>query len=188
MYADQDMDTFAPDEATPFANEEALTGLEPQPEEVLAMGRYLGIGIDRGEQYLLSVAREAVAAPVLAPWQVCDAEVGSCLALEAHTCTTHTHLFWFVDGFKFIKVLSGRDVDEYGHKDSKLEYSGGYLVLAGAQKDKAFPCCHSETKNNRIIGTAMTNTTGAGALGAVLSIQMYIRRSVPTGYNLKLGG
>jgi len=63
------MDTFAPDEATPFANEEALTGLEPQPEEVLAMGRYLGIGIDRGEQYLLSVAREAVAAPVLAPWQ-----------------------------------------------------------------------------------------------------------------------
>ena len=43
---------------------------EPNPSEVASMGRYLGIAAERGEAYLMCVAREAVMAPVLAPWQV----------------------------------------------------------------------------------------------------------------------
>ena len=39
------------------------------PEEVRAMGAYLGVDLMAGEHFLLAVAREAVVSPVLAPWE-----------------------------------------------------------------------------------------------------------------------
>jgi hypothetical protein len=47
---------------------------EPSPEELVSMGQYLGIDVENGESYLMGVAREAVIAPVLAPWQELEDE------------------------------------------------------------------------------------------------------------------
>eukprot|EP00854_Cymbomonas_tetramitiformis_P016256 gene16256-19291_t len=47
------------------------------PEEVASMAKYLGVNLDQGEYHLLAIAREAVIAPVLSPWQEMADENGN---------------------------------------------------------------------------------------------------------------
>jgi len=72
-----------------------LTAVGPvtaTPEEVLAMAHYLGIAVERGEVYLLGVAREAICAPVLPPWQELEDARGNPYYYNHHTrdsCRRH---------------------------------------------------------------------------------------------------
>lgn len=63
----------------------AMTPDTTTPEEVLAMAHYLGIAVERGELYLLGVAREAVSAPVLPPWQELEDAQGNPYFYNHHT-------------------------------------------------------------------------------------------------------
>ena len=47
------------------------------PEEVSAMGAYLGVNLEAGEHFLLAVAKEAVVSPVVPPWEELEDDRGN---------------------------------------------------------------------------------------------------------------
>jgi hypothetical protein len=47
------------------------------PEEVSAMGAYLGVDLAAGEHFLLAVAKEAVVSPVVPPWEELEDDKGN---------------------------------------------------------------------------------------------------------------
>uniref|UniRef100_A0A7S0WN84 WW domain-containing protein n=1 Tax=Pyramimonas obovata TaxID=1411642 RepID=A0A7S0WN84_9CHLO len=65
------------DPSDPGALKSGMAETEPSPEEVVSMGQYLGVNVETGESYLMAVAKEAVIAPVLAPWQEMEDENGN---------------------------------------------------------------------------------------------------------------
>ena len=68
----------AADAAAPAAGEDPTT--PPQvllPEEVTAMGAYLGVNLEAGEHFLLAVAKEAVVSAVKPPWEELEDEKGN---------------------------------------------------------------------------------------------------------------
>eukprot|EP00959_Pyramimonas_sp_CCMP1952_P290647 6079224-Pyramimonas_sp.AAC.1 len=81
-------DPNRPDSQGPLKNGMAET--DPSPEEVVSMGQYLGVSVEKGESYLMAVAKEAVIAPVLAPWQEMEDENGNPYFYN-HRCATAQH-------------------------------------------------------------------------------------------------
>ena len=114
--------------AAPAATSEGAPAV-PQvllPEEVSAMGDYLGVNLEAGEHFLLAVAKEAVVSPVAPPWEELEDDKGNPYFFNHRTrASTRRHPL----DAKFLKLVhTYRDAPPEGAKVREC----GVMSFAGA--------------------------------------------------------